>query len=460
MEFSVTPNSCRACLKVAVNSRLLTDPYAADGRTSSNDTESCKYLDIYKSVIEYAESTTEQMQLPQFFPQTICDYCEAQLIVAYEFRTKSMTSERILQNILNKYYGESLSAEKDETIINEQYCETLDDSIVEFCENDTMFESFAQNEDGLQEKPEASSIDGTVGGQLDDNHDTITTCVNASYLQIEHDYNAIKKNEDSDYVIEFLEYEQDSESNEDFNADSDDMKPQESKHKTSQCQVCGKIVSMRYLAKHKETHTDKANRMRPHQCDQCKACFTLKENLYKHKRIHSNDKRYTCPFCKEQFLHWASRRYHIASHHTGEKKFACEYCGGKFRNSSQYAIHIRRHTGVTPYPCHICDRRFITGNSLKMHLLSHSDSKNYHCDICQKSYKSSKTLRLHRKTLHEQERNYRCPLCERAFSQNHVLRTHLLRNHPEYDPPQPGTVVNLRAVERMNEQMSKLNADS
>uniref|UniRef100_A0A182IU28 C2H2-type domain-containing protein n=1 Tax=Anopheles atroparvus TaxID=41427 RepID=A0A182IU28_ANOAO len=84
------------------------------------------------------------------------------------------------------------------------------------------------------------------------------------------------------------------------------------------CPDCGKLVTVRYLPKHRETHTSTQR----HECPVCQLRFTFAENLAKHKRIHQNDKRYACPYCQKLFLHWASRRYHIERVHTKEKRFA------------------------------------------------------------------------------------------------------------------------------------------
>lgn len=49
-------------------------------------------------------------------------------------------------------------------------------------------------------------------------------------------------------------------------------------------------------------------------------CYCYSENLKKHLRIHTGDKRYSCEFCNEKFIHWNSKRSHIRTVHTGEKK--------------------------------------------------------------------------------------------------------------------------------------------
>ncbi|XP_055529848.1 zinc finger protein 624-like isoform X2 [Wyeomyia smithii] len=446
MEFSISPQTCRVCLKKALNGRLLSDLYTATLLSNAKDSKNKSYWDIYKIVVPLQNNQHTTVDA-SFIPKCICDNCEAQLIVTYEFLRKSKRSEKILHHILNLYEEES--QDMNNKVKDEPCLELVEESIAEFCERDNYDEINDYRERLVNEQNHSDNAPDPI---IMTYHESTE---NEFFMRTDNTKDDQKSKEIEN---EFMDTPQESDTN-DEGEDVYAMELQEPKPKTSQCIDCGKMVSSHYLVKHRETHIDKGIRRKTFECDQCKARFTLKENLNKHKRIHADEKRYTCPFCQEQFLHWASRRYHIASHHTGEKRYTCEYCGAKFRNSSHYSIHIRRHTGVTPYPCHLCDRSFITSNSLKVHLVSHSDSKNFHCDLCKKSYKSTKTLRLHQRTAHEHEKNYVCPLCKRAFSQNHLLRAHLSKNHPEYEPPPPGTVVNMRAVEKINEKLKRTGSD-
>uniref|UniRef100_A0A1Q3F0X3 C2h2-type zn-finger protein n=1 Tax=Culex tarsalis TaxID=7177 RepID=A0A1Q3F0X3_CULTA len=442
MEFSVTPDHCRVCLKRTPSGKYLRDKFALELPSTKTGTaaEARSCLDVYTYVAAVSSPSLEAC----FFPQRICENCEAQLLVAYEFRRKSVRSERVLVNILNFYEDER---EVGAGVVPDTKAKV--ESVVEEPVVDC-FESVAVSEEVKESVVE--DLDSKTTAEKEQ------VGVELNFQQFEHDYEIVSEGgldqeEEIGYIIEeeFMDDGEESESNEED--EFYEVQLAESKSKTSICPDCGKVVSARYLEKHREIHKDKCDRVKPFECDQCQARFTLKENLLKHKRIHSNEKNYSCPYCQEQFLHWASRRYHIDSRHTGEKRFTCEYCGAKFRNSSHYSVHLRRHKGLTPFPCHLCDRSFITGNSLKLHLASHSDRKNFACELCQKTYKTAKSLRIHQRTAHEREKNYVCPVCSRAYSQNHVLKTHLLRHHPHYEPPPPGTVINARAVRKMNEQL-------
>jgi uncharacterized Zn-finger protein len=95
---------------------------------------------------------------------------------------------------------------------------------------------------------------------------------------------------------------------------------------------------------------------------------------------------------------------------------------------------------------------------LKAHKQSkHSDEK-YSCEVCGKVFTSQRFLRSHF-LIHTGEKNYKCPVfeCSRLFTQNVLLRTHVTKAHPTYKLPPKGTILNLKALKKMEqrEQMEK-----
>lgn len=453
MEFSITPDHCRVCLKrTAKIGKFLHDKFAlleqpssstAQG-TSGAATENRTYLDIYQQVTGAVLSAKPSSTAgAAFFPQRICDNCEAQLLVAYEFRRKSGRSERVLANVLSFYEDDGGGSGSVNSFLVKE--EPVEEEYAEEC-------SVSVGVLGKAEDHKASVVEAALASSSTDKDPLVEFD-----RQLGHDYEIVSEgsldqDDEVGYIIEeeFTDDVEGSDSN-----DAGDLceaqLTEPTKSKTSLCPDCGKMISHRYLQKHRETHKDKGDRVKPFECDQCQSRFTLKENLNKHKRIHSQEKKYACPYCGKQFLHWASRRYHVDSMHTGELRYDCTYCGSKFRNSSQYAIHLRKHQGITPFPCHMCDRSFTNGLALKHHLTTHSDVKSVVCtyENCTKAYKTRKALRIHIRMAHEQERNYVCPVCQKAYSQNHVLRTHMLRHHPHHVPPPPGTVMSKKALKKM-----------
>ncbi|XP_052859838.1 zinc finger protein 771-like [Anopheles cruzii] len=468
MEFSITSDSCRVCLrKAGVECKFLTETLHTERRVTLQEVfQMCTGFDHGPERLTTAATT--------FYPRKICSSCELLLLTAYDFRKKCNKSEKVLQNILHFYDdedGSSVVEELEEVRgwpMNrvEGECEKHDADEVTIEERDDMV---TVDDTGLELLQEAALLlteeSGTSPGMIVKEGETANAMLCAAgtdFKDLTEQTSNVTDHVDDELMIEdvmadLVDYV-DEEDDDEYDEGVDQCEETnveillELKEHLAQCPDCGKIVSKHFLLKHRETHLDDSERERPFECDICRKRFTLRENMNKHKRIHQNDRRYECPLCEERFLHWAARSYHIARVHTKEKRFACEYCGAKFRQSSHYNVHLQRHTGNRPHGCELCPRTFPTPHALKLHMLSHSDKKEFSCDICDKPYKTAKSLQVHRKT-HTNQKDYVCGVCSKTFTQNHAMRKHHRKAHPTHPLPRSGTIVNVKAIERMRKEM-------
>lgn len=74
------------------------------------------------------------------------------------------------------------------------------------------------------------------------------------------------------------------------------------------CDLCGKMVKPRYMAKHKSLHTEQI-----WSCERCGRTFSSKYSLKEHEMRHG-EKKFPCPQCGKKFFTGYLLRKHIAVH--------------------------------------------------------------------------------------------------------------------------------------------------
>ncbi|CAN2390220.1 hypothetical protein PRIEUP_LOCUS256 [Pristimantis euphronides] len=140
---------------------------------------------------------------------------------------------------------------------------------------------------------------------------------------------------------------------------------------------------------------------------QCEEQFTKSSGLYSHRRIHTEEKSYSCSECGKCFITRSKLKDHQRKNHTGEKLYSCSECGKDFRQKSVLVIHQRNHTGEKPFSCSECGKDFRQKSHLVTHQRIHTGEKPYSCSECGKDFRQKSDLVIHQRT-HTGEKPFSC----------------------------------------------------
>lgn len=53
--------------------------------------------------------------------------------------------------------------------------------------------------------------------------------------------------------------------------------------------------------------------------------------------------------------------------HSDQKKYKCQYCGNQFKRSKALKNHLILHSGLRPYSCPFCEKTFANGSNCRSH---------------------------------------------------------------------------------------------
>ncbi|KAK4138736.1 hypothetical protein BT67DRAFT_369905 [Trichocladium antarcticum] len=108
----------------------------------------------------------------------------------------------------------------------------------------------------------------------------------------------------------------------------------------------------------------------------CSKAFAQKNNLETHRRSHTGESPYVCPYVAE--------------------------CGERFTQGINLKTHIRRHTGEKPYSCPQCGKAFPQRSNVKSHMKTHEKRELFYCklDGCNKAFTAKGNLKTHQNAFH------------------------------------------------------------
>lgn len=106
----------------------------------------------------------------------------------------------------------------------------------------------------------------------------------------------------------------------------------------------------------------------------CEYAAYKDQNLKNHiNRVHLKialDKDYACENCGEKFNSKDTLKHHNIQHHSGRRDYKCDQCGAAFAHSQLLNKHMDIHSDIRKYVCPYCMKGFKQDSVLYRHKLS------------------------------------------------------------------------------------------
>ena len=86
---------------------------------------------------------------------------------------------------------------------------------------------------------------------------------------------------------------------------------------------------------------DRKSLMKYHYCEFCPYKSYIKNDVIRHRRVHTGERPYKCKYCQYS----ATQRISIINHeriHTGEKPFQCDLCDYRAAHKRSLDIHFKK----------------------------------------------------------------------------------------------------------------------
>ncbi|KAH8289448.1 hypothetical protein KR054_005387 [Drosophila jambulina] len=132
----------------------------------------------------------------------------------------------------------------------------------------------------------------------------------------------------------------------------------------------------------------------PKICDVCGNTYKYQHALNAHMRRHNNERPYPCEVCQKAFISNVELRRHMRVH-TGQKPYGCKFCDRRFSDFGSSKKHERIHTGERPYVCEVCHKGFAYAHVLSVHRRTHTGKKQFQCTKCDKGFTKKSYLAAH-----------------------------------------------------------------
>lgn len=171
--------------------------------------------------------------------------------------------------------------------------------------------------------------------------------------------------------------------------------------RTFKCRKCGKEFSTKRKKKyHMECHRAE-ERIASNDLLKCPLCpreFSRSMTLKGHMTTHDKDATFECEIC-HKILRLRYKKQHMVRHEN-VKNYQCAQCGKKFVEISSLRAHMRWHSEDRTYQCEMCPKNYKTSFALKVHIESHTGNYTHWCGICKRGFSWRASLKKHSLSAH------------------------------------------------------------
>ncbi|XP_068976015.1 zinc finger protein 510-like isoform X3 [Bombus flavifrons] len=151
---------------------------------------------------------------------------------------------------------------------------------------------------------------------------------------------------------------------------------------------------------------------------------TFLENIQKHKQT----KRYTCPYCKQEFNNSDEQADHMDAKKDESNQVVCCACKKTFAQKRYLRYHQRCHSERTMFTCDICTKKYTRIDNLSRHNAFHVNPDKFSCNYCEKTFARKDLLNKHLKC-HDNKYRFFCEICQRYFKGPLSLENHKKNFH-------------------------------